>query len=43
VIISWIATIALVGIPLLIATLVLLLIRSNLLTPRDLKESMVGR
>jgi len=43
VIISWIATIVLVGIPLLIATLVLLLIRSNLLTPRDLKESMVGR
>jgi hypothetical protein len=43
VIISWIATIVLVGIPMLIATLVLLLIRSNLLTPRDLKESMVGR
>jgi len=43
VIISWIATIVLVGIHLLIATLVLLLIRSNLLTPRDLKESMVGR
>jgi hypothetical protein len=43
VIISWIATIVLVGIPMLIATLVLLLIRSNLLTPRDLKEFMVGR
>ena len=43
VIMSWIATIVLVGVPMLIATLVLLLIRSNLLTPRDLKESMVSR
>jgi|GEM_PF-333103 len=43
VIISWIAAIVLVGIPLLIAMLVLLLIRSNLIASRDLKESMVGR
>ncbi len=37
VIISWIATIAFVGIPMLMATLVLLSLRSNLLIPKDLR------
>ncbi|MEM4971929.1 MAG: hypothetical protein QXE01_11840, partial [Sulfolobales archaeon] len=40
VIISWIATIAVVGIPMLIAALALLLIKSNSLIPRDLRESI---
>ncbi|GAY25411.1 hypothetical protein ATG_06140 [Desulfurococcaceae archaeon AG1] len=40
VIMSWIATIAIVGVPMLIAALALLLIKSNSLIPRDLRESI---